>query len=149
MIHPNLPCPRLADFRMHRWNVVLDHYEVTTGGFVVPFDCLMHNVNERTLLMIARHAIDDGDSPRVWKEAIKYARTYLRPRSTWNSVRFLFALLFHRPDDCAECHTLCYKILQRMTRVNRSMTKVRGGNTHRRLLSEAYYVYRRSVNKSC
>lgn len=147
LTRPDSLFPRPADFRLHRWNVILDRYYIKTGGFIVPFVCFVHNVNERTLRVVAHYAIADGDPAFVWEEAIRYARTYLRPISTWNSVRFLFALLYHRPDDCGECETLCYMILWRMTRVNRSMTKVRPANPHLALLNEAYYVYRRSLEK--
>lgn len=119
------------DFRLYDWNVASDRYELVSGSHRIPFASIAHNVNWKVMRMIADNAVNCGDSPRTWKSAVQYAHTFIDPPSTWDSARFVFAILF------AEWPIN----LQKMGYFNRHMTGVVSTvTTEAQLFNEAYYL---------
>ena len=119
------------DFRLQDWNVVSDKYVLTSGGRPIPFDCIASNVNDEVMQMIAQNAVNCGDSKRTWKTAVEYSRTFFNAPSTWDSARFVFAILFANwPLN-----------LHKMAFFNRNMTGISGTvSSEAQLFNEAYYL---------
>lgn len=128
--HPSC-LPRRMDIRLEEWNVVSDKYVLTSGGQRIPFDCIASNVNDKVMQMIAQNAVNCGDSERTWKTAVEYSRTFVNAPTTWDSARFVFAILFANwPLN-----------LRKMAFFNRNMTGVISTvSSEAQLFNEAYYL---------
>lgn len=131
MTRPDWCCPRRMDFRLVEWNVASDKYVLESGSQRIRFECIAASVNHKVMTMIAQNAVSLGDSERTWKVALQYANTFIDPPSTWDSARFVFAILFAQwPLN-----------LNKMRYFNRHMTRVICDvSTEAQLLNEAYYL---------